>query len=335
MTNSVTIHPAPDHPGGGYAVIRVSDPIGLSANARISVFDLFRERFLGEHDWQPDPFEFGPYYTKAEGDTVEFSIGPEIVNRVSEFTSVRVEVGGHPTTLTWPENILQNPTAVSYSTIYSEEDTGKILEKETVRPPALEPSHVEDPIDTLPFESAPQPSSKPDPKEPKRLISSYIFLIIAIIAGFVIWWFALRDTSDITRDDVVATIDCSLEGALASDTGPVAALGSLADASDAGDCDLVIDASFALRLIEQAAVNGDGIALATLGDIYSSYTINPLVEERLGVALSEDPVIAFDYYRRAQEAGSPNLEAQLAAICEGTDESGDMMIQVEREDLCP
>ena len=330
MTNIVTIHPAPDYPGGGYAVIRVSDPIGLSGTARIRVFDLFRERYLGEHDWQPDPFDFGPYQTVSKGETVEFCIGPEIVNRVPEFTSVRIEVGGHPTTLTWPEDILQDPTRASNSTIYREEDHGDQLVNETVTPVAepivAPPALVQDPP------VAPEPTPPPaEKKDPKSLAWLWILLIVIAAAAIAVWWFVLRETPAPTP---VVAIDCSLEGALADADGPLAALAGLADAADAGDCDAPIDASFALRLIEQAAVNGDATALATLGDIYNSYTTNPLVEERLSVALSEDPVIAFDYYRRAQDAGGADLDAQLAAICEGTEETGDMMIQMERRDLC-
>lgn len=333
MTNIASVFPSPDYPSGGYAIVRVSDPLGVSPNTKISIYDLFRERYLGMHDWQPDAHEFGPYETTptSDGAAVEFCIGPEIVNQIAEFTNIRIDIGGHPTTLTWPDNVLQDPSAVPYGTIYKDDepkDDGSAGLTTTVQIEDViekEETVTTDPPPPLP---APPPPAK---RKPWWLL---ILLLLLIAAGLGAWWLT-RDTDEppVTPPEEPA-LACTLENALNGDAAPLDMLLQFADRSDAQECNPAVDAAFALRLTEQAATNGDATALAAIGDVYNPFYANPLLEDRLGVVLSDDAAIAFSYYLRARDAGGAAAADALAVICAGTETTTDFIVQQDRRELC-
>ncbi|WP_342078210.1 hypothetical protein [Yoonia sp. SS1-5] len=372
MSNSVTLHPSPNHPSGGFAIVRVSNPLGLSQTARISVYHMFMERYLGEHDWQPDSHDFGPYEILQAEDphAIEFCIGPEIVNRVEGFTSVKVEVGGHPTTLTWPENILQDESAVPYGTIYRPPEPTEPPQQDLVgqtqdapvapppepeviaEPPAPEPEP--EPTPAPPTPPPPEPEPEPEPDTGKGSPLPWIILgilLLLLIAGVVYWFMFVRDAdgtddTDTTPPTETETSDggpvlrppeetnCSVSYAANFPQGPLAALVQLADLSDEGNCEPPIDDQFALRVIESAAAGGSAEALAALGDVYNGFVDDPIIEGRLGLALSDDAAIAFDYYRRAQAAGATDLSAQLGPLCDGTADTQDFLLIQDRQELC-
>lgn len=348
MTNKASLRPAADYPGGGYAIVRIDDPLGVSTIAYINIFDLFRERYLGPHEWQPDAHDFGPYPTMptTDGVAMEICIGPEIVNQIAEFTNIRIEIGGHATTLTWPDNVLQDPRAQPYGTIYKEPDPSEILSDTVQRPvddttvtDGKDAKHPED--DDAQTLDEREPVVTPPPAEQKK--GSFVplmigLLFVAVLGGLGIWWFT-KDQGAATEPEpnpepVETVVECTIGNALNGDLAPLEMLATFADRSDAGDCDPAIDANFALRLTEQAAVNGSADALAAIGDVYNPFYSHPLLTDRLAVTLSDDAAIAVDYYRRAIAAGGGPSEDALRAFCEGTSDSADIMLQQDRQELC-
>lgn len=348
MTNKANLRPAADYPGGGYAIVRIDDPLGVSTTAHISIFDLFRERYLGPHEWQPDAHDFGPYPTTPtpDGVAMEICIGPEIVNQIAEFTSILIEIGGHATTLTWPDNVLQDPRAQPYGTIYKEPDPTENLSDTVQRPvedaaftDAKDAGQPED--DDAQTVDEREPSVTPPPAEPQK--RSFVplligLLLVAILGGLGIWLFT-KDQGATTEaepepEPVETAVACTIDNALNGGLAPLEMLAIFADRSDVGTCDPAIDANFALRLTEQAAVNGSADALAAIGDIYNPFYSHPLLTDRLAVTLSDDAAIAVDYYRRAIAAGGGPSEDALSAFCEGTSDSADIMLQQDRQELC-
>lgn len=116
---TLTIRPDPNHPAGGYVVLSLPARPDLSGTVNLSVLETFGSRWLAPSaedakggigvaapNWQPIAHAFGPYPLRRAGDRVEFTVGPEIVNKIDGYTSLVLTVGEADYSLSWPDDIM-------------------------------------------------------------------------------------------------------------------------------------------------------------------------------------------------------------------------------------
>jgi hypothetical protein len=68
-------------------------------------------------------------------------------------------------------------------------------------------------------------------------------------------------------------------------------------------------------LIEDGAAADDPAALLLFGTLYDAEVLDPDFETAIGLAFSDSPAIAADYYARARAAGADGADARLQSAC--------------------
>lgn len=471
MNASAIIHPHPDYPNGGYAIVEIVGAQQPGDTISLTILDLFQERYLNTRGWEATPQAFGPYPVQSTAtDRFRFAIGPEIVNQLEEFKSLRLDFADQQTFVTWPGTVLRDPSAKPSGTIFAEAKPDATLSETLTNPPPELPQEIEtsppppqpDPVpettapvapplmseptgdsidailsgggadtsDLLPGEeeevtrqpilevppsragavvapavepvqrdTTPATPSQPQPPERRKpSVAGPLLVLLLMIAGAAgggWWWMQNQadpvdgqetaegngsqtppdsaaddgettdragdtDTADggdttpdpdSTTDDTEPSEpdettdvadgpetpdarDCSIEAALALEGDMLLILSDFTDAADAGDCDTQITPEFALRAVEEAAGRGDASAMLALGALYDESVAQPLLETRLGLSLTDDPSLALGWYGRAAEAGSPDAEIAVEAVCEATEGTDNMALDFVREDYC-
>lgn len=157
MSASAIIHPHPDYPNGGYAIVEIVGAAQPGETISLTILDLFQERYLNANGWEATAENFGPYPIRSTApDRFRFAVGPEIVNQLEEFKSLRLDFADQQTFVTWPGSILRDPSAKPDGTIFAEEKPDATLSETVVTPPPALP--VED-VGTPP--PPPQPVAPP------------------------------------------------------------------------------------------------------------------------------------------------------------------------------
>ncbi len=106
-TIPLTIRPDPDRPSCGFAVVSMPSGGTMPETVPVAVLETFGGRWLapsagdasgqigiGDRNWQPVALGFGPYRVRLVADRAEVTLGPEIVNKIGGYTSLRLIVGG-------------------------------------------------------------------------------------------------------------------------------------------------------------------------------------------------------------------------------------------------
>ena len=128
---SLTVHPDPQEPAGGFAFLELPDGSLTEESVTVAVFDAYGERWLaaneevgarvgiGNPHWQAERFAFGPYtvYHHEGADWVR--IGPEIVNKIEEYAPLRIEVGGAGYDVSWPDDVPPRALAATWLWLYT------------------------------------------------------------------------------------------------------------------------------------------------------------------------------------------------------------------------
>ncbi|MCV6584881.1 MAG: hypothetical protein OIF47_05060 [Marinibacterium sp.] len=364
MSIDVEIEPDGTRPLGGYA--RILLPAGTLAGptTSVSLYEMFRERFLGEDGWQPTEALFGPYPVEDLGDRQCVIVGPEIVNHIDEFAAVRLALGDVVSETTWPDAIAHAPTAPPLGRILRPDEpdpaAGSALtgtrptpaptpqpeppqEVAEPDPPAVDPvvEPVAEPIDD-PVEPEPDPVDPPtDPVPVKSGSSSWIWIVLVLLlaaaAGGAYYHFAMREPVPAPEPEPVPdpvpepvpepepAPDPCTDAALSADD--VAFADRLAALRACGD---KASAAAALAVLEAGLAAEDAETLLTFGHLYNPDISAPGIEDLVGLSFDPQPEVAIDYYMRARDAGAEGADAALSASCDALRASDPSAA----EDLC-
>ena len=346
----IEIRPDPAHPRGGFAELQVDGAALADEVAEVAIFDAYSGRYLGDDGWQATRHGFGPYrvdHTTPGGARV--IIGPEIVNQLDEFAILRIEMGPVSAEITWPEDIMPAPGAariegISVASIAAETKLTAVLTAADLAPaPDGDPGPDLDAATIPEFEQEPEPEPEaepapapvPHPVEPAmpedldpdnapgpsgaRWLLPVLLLLFAAGAAYF-YMTAAPDQPKIAGG-------CGLDHLAAND-------GFAAQAEAIRACGAQVSPDTALTLLERAAANGDGTALAFFGMFYDKEANDAVIEGEIGLSFDDNPATAADYYARAIAAGAGVARDPLQKLCARMAEMSDTLVQSAYEDHC-
>lgn len=321
---SLTVHPDPQHPAGGFAFLELPGGSLPDGTVMVAIQDAFGDRWLAppgdanggvaiaKPDWQGERHDFGPYEVHRHDGADWVRIGPEIVNRIEEYTPLRIEVNGQAYDVTWPDDVPPRAGAAASGTIRPPVAAAVAppVPPPVSAPPALEPEPDEDP-------EPPDADPDPDPASAgsRRRIWLMLGLVLLLLAAIAaVWVWTDRDEPADPARPAAATPDAG------DDTCTYAALAALpggfgrAEAA-LRDCGARVSPETALRLIEDAAARDEAGALLLFGTLYDGDDLDPRIENLIGLSFDDDPAQAAEYYARAVAAGSEPAKDRLSATC--------------------
>jgi hypothetical protein len=332
--------PDPSSPGGGFGYLVAVDTDALEASVHVQVFDTYSGRWLGatedegtvsvgDGNWQSETYSFGPYETQIQGSEVWIRIGPEIVNKIEEYTPLRLTVAGNTADLVWPDNVLPRMAPALVGEIQS--TTVRSSEVTHLRPELVDETAETD----RQFEDV--ETETPEAEEPSRtgwlLWSILLATLIAVTGTYFLWPEA--DTPDGTGiayepdEETETAVPCS--HASISKAGG----GYLAMETSLRECGSTISANDAIRLLEMGVREGSPDALLLFGKIYDAGKRDELIESTIGLTFEDDPATAAEYYHRAKAAGSPEAETLLIVTCERLSKLSSTLATGAFDDYCP
>lgn len=326
MTTDIDIEPDPSRPLGGYA--RIVLPAGTLAHSEVtlSVYEMFKERFLGQDGWQPTKTAFGPYPVQSTASGQQILIGPEIVNHLSEFVPVRLDFGDFEAELTWPDTVAVAPNAppIGYEIGHETAPTpppqppGPSLtpgpgpgNPPLSPPPGPTPGAVPGP--TPGPAPAPTPGLGPGGRSPWVPLLIVGLVALALAAGGYYYWSSLEpepEPEPAPGPEPEPADPCAAEGLTGSDAAFDKRLESLRGCADAAS------AETALAILESGVAAGDPDALLLFGHLYNPDVTDEDIESAVGLSFGDNFAVAIDYYSRAKDAGSDTAAEALAQACE-------------------
>lgn len=340
---SLTVHPDPQEPAGGFAFLELPGGSLSGESAMVAVQEVFGGRWLmpsgdkarqigaGNPNWQTTRHEFGPYTVHRHDNADWLRLGPEIVNRIEEYTPLRIAIGGMVFDVTWPDDV---PPRAGAAVLGGIQAIGRVRTPEPARQPVPPPSAVppepdppEEPFQELPVEPDVAPISVAH-KRPAWLLP--LLLVLVLLAALFAAWWLIPDGAphDPVRADTPETDRCKLT-ALSGLPG-----GFAATAQAIRDCGRDVSPDTALRLIEDAAGTGDPEALLLFGTLYDGDELDPRIETLVGLTFADDPAQAAGYYARAAAAGSGPAKDRLSAACARLAGAGATLDKGAHDDFC-
>ncbi|SFT67086.1 hypothetical protein [Sedimentitalea nanhaiensis] len=338
---SLTIHPDPQHPAGGYAFLELPSGSLPDAPVSVAVFDSYGERWLAPHPeqgdridigdavWQADRVGFGPYEVHRHDGADWVRIGPEIVNRLDEYMPLRIEVDRQGYDVSWPDDVPPRAGAAVLGGLRPV--ARKMAEASADRLVGTRPADTLDPPEVEETVLVQPPIAEPTAPEPagRRIrIGSLIWpLAVLMVAGAVAAWYLWPLPDDDQAGETEAE-HCSL-AALSAVAG-----GFTAIADAIRKCGADVSADTALRLVEEAAAQDDGDALLLFGTLYDGTRLDPRIETLVGLTFEDDPAKAAEYYARAAGAGAAGAQGHLADICQILSASTATLAKGAYDDFC-
>ncbi|MHA6262503.1 hypothetical protein ACXYMO_04815 [Arenibacterium sp. CAU 1754] len=335
---TLTVHPDPQEPAGGYAFLELAEGSLPQDSVTVAVFDAYGERWLapsqddgekisiGNPNWQAERHDFGPYKVYGHEGADWVRIGPEIVNKIEEYSPLRLSINGVEHTATWPDDI---PPRAGAAVL------GGIQAVARVRPdPVVHPA-VQPPVAELHAESG-VPDLPEDPDTPTGGFRIWIWLIalillVAIAVG--VWWFWMRDdalTAKVPSDSTpVATRERCSFAALSVLPGGFAEAGAALR-----DCGREVSPDVALEVIESFAAQDDPDALLLIGTLYDGTELDARIEKLIGLTFDPDDARAAGYYARASSAGSDAAQTRLGDTCARLSGSASTLAKGAFDDFC-
>ncbi len=303
---SLKVHPDPQHPAGGHGFLEV--PGGSLPNGPVSVAvqDAYSGRWLhpaeGTEDgenWRPQRHAFGPFQVHRQEHGDRILIGPEIVNRIGEYTPLRIELNDHAHDVTWPDTMLPAAPRAEPGRLSATARPVAIAAPVAPVAPVVPPVRPDIPKPQPEMETAEPPASR------RWLLILLLVLAVAAVAAF--FWF----NRDGGGSGTTATGDpdlCSAERVLSLDgyTPRIAAV---------RDCGRSALPETALRVVEDAAAANNSEALLLFGTLYDDKHLDARIENLVGLTFSDNPARAAEYYARAARAGSQEAADRLATVC--------------------
>ncbi|MFK7754134.1 MAG: hypothetical protein AB8B51_16510 [Sedimentitalea sp.] len=352
---TLTVHPDPQEPAGGFAFLELPGGSLPVDGVHVSVMESYGERWLapseaegerveiGDGHWQSDQHRFGPYDVHAHEGADWVRIGPEIVNKIEEYTPLRIVVDGKSHDVSWPDDVTPRAGAAVLGPIQSisrkEADAGGAR---LVGKAGSEPDDSDTVVPTPPPPPPPQPGPVVEEKGRSWTLPILLLLLIAI-AGALVWWFVLREPGEeiaTVPDPVVAPV-ITPEPAPAPVAANPCTLAALKELGGFGaieaairDCAGNVTADDAFELVEEYAANDDPAALLLFGMLYDERAQDPRMKADVGLALEADATKAVEYYARAVKAGSRDAQSRLSATCEQLAVSTSTLAKGAYDDFC-
>ncbi len=321
---TVTVRPDPGEPAGGYAILEMPAGALSEDSVTVTVQDAFAGKWLGPGGaWQGERHAFGPCPVERDGDVIRVRIGPEIVDHVEEYATLKITLGPVSAELVWPDNVPPRPPAAAPGTIHARHRhidaaepavplTAAVEEPRPAPEPAAEGPSPQPEWDDTDDAAGPEPAPA---SALRRFVVPSVLALILLAAVFATLWYwpdkapaPAVPAGGISETRAVAD-PCAAE-ALISAGGGFAETGRALRA-----CAGKVDPDTALRLIEDAAARGDGAALQLFGTLYDGEALDEPIETGIGLSFGDDPAKAAEYYARAAGAGAEAARARLAQVC--------------------
>ncbi len=323
---SLVLHPDPQQPAGGFGFLELPSN-SLPDMVTLAIKDAYSERWLtpveemhaeiGNPNWQPQKAGFGPYQVLRHDGADWVRIGPDIVNKLEEYTPLVIEVDGRAFSVTWPDTIAPRAGLAGLGGLQTvQPKPAPAPEPELKRPP--EP----DPVVT------PEPKVNGEPRKRSMLWLWIIFLLLAA-AGAAAWFWTREErvSLPINTTPISNNENCGLPA--------LSVLGGFAAQLDAvRECGRDVSPDTALKLIEDAAGADDPLALRVFGTLYDGDQLDPRIENLVGLSFADDPARAVEYYARAVEAGDPQATSHVTATCDRLKGSSQTLEKGAYDDFC-
>jgi hypothetical protein len=337
MSRSIAVTPHPDHPNGGYALVRVTPVTIEPADRRIQIHRGDWERpYLGDKGWQVGEAYLQPETTNLSDGAWVLTLGPSIVQEIDAGT-FRVSFPGLSLVqnVLWP-NIDPLPGGKSHG--HSIATTARVPGKPitstpkftSAQPqtsaPVLSSGPVEAPRSTAMSGAAP---ASPLPASRRRRQLTAGALALMVLAGGGFYWYSRSPASvpvGVAAVDIPpATADFDV------DRAPVREIIERASTGPDGN-NFLIDVAVrrvgqnnhddALVLYEVAADRGSSVAMTRIAKMYDPNGFRPGAPFN-----SPDPRQAAKYYKMAIEAGDTTATEPRAALKRSLEE------RIERGDV--
>lgn len=365
----IDIHPDPDAPYGGFAILSLPEGSLQEAETIVQVQSGYSQLWLaptlgenlmigiGEANWQADPYAYGPYAVHRNSGRDLIRIGPEIVNKIEEFAPLSLRIGPYRLDTNWPDNIMPRVAAALIGGVSgvargaARDTTGDRLVGRRAAPelpPEPEPDTAYDDAGDWPADDDPAPEptaalgSQSEPvsqqtgsgksgKEPRRRLLFGLAALLIIALGLAYWLLpqSLTATDDTPATRVPDGTPCSLATLDATPGGFGAAMTAIQG------CLGSVNAETAFAVVENAARRGDGAALLMLGTLYDPDVTDPLFEDRLAVSFDPNLALAVEYYAHARSLGIAEAGGRMARTCEALRARADTLSQGAYSDFCP
>ena len=331
---SLTIHPDPQEPAGGFAFLELPGGTLGEGPVNVAVMEVYGSRWLGptgeaddkvtigEAHWQGERHDFGPYPVHQHDGADWVRIGPEIVNKIDEYTSLRISVGGQVGDVTWPDDVPPRAGAAVLGGLQPtarttpQDDGAALVGKPTDPAPAPDP--VPKPPETP---EAGEPESQRAPKM-RALWQPLILVLLMCAVSAALWAMITRDDSPVVTEDT-----CTLPALMALD-GFVATQKAIRACGDALSPDTV------LKIVEGNAAQDDPDALLLFGTLYDGSERDEKIEGVIGLTFDHDAVSATEYYARAAQAGSDEARIRLGVTCAQLAGSDETLAKGAYDDFC-
>ncbi|MCF6231879.1 MAG: hypothetical protein L3J36_02065 [Rhodobacteraceae bacterium] len=361
----LTIHSDPQEPTGGFAFLELPGGSLGTGRVMVGVFEVYGSRWLGPSDadgdkveigdgnWQGERHEFGPYLVHAHDGADWVRIGPEIVNKIEEYTPLRLTIGTLSEDVTWPDDVPPRAGAAVLGGLQSTalgggRGAGAALVGKAAAPEPEQPPEPAPP--PVPPELAPEPEPELDqtvifvpPKKTSKIL--WWLLLLLVLTGLalgVAWWFFWRQQPVLPTGEppVAETGVETVEPGTGEPASPCtrAALTTLAGFAATRDairtCGDALSPDTVLSIVEDAASTGDKDALLLFGTLYDGATVDARIETVIGLSFADNPALAAEYYARAHEAGSAEAETRLGGVCALLAGATDVMAKGAFDDFC-
>lgn len=350
---TLSVHPDPAVRGGGFGFIAVPQGTLPKGPVTVAVMETYGSRWLapseaeegmaeiGNPNWQAERHEFGPYEVHPHEGCDWIRIGPEIVNKIEEYTPLRIHLGDFSEDISWPDNVPPRAGAAVLGGL----QTAATPQKPPAPPPLMatrsaptpepeqdEPGVAEAPEPQVTADPVADPPEDAETSKRNRFILPVILTALALAAILAAMWFLPEDEAPVAQTPppppAPAGTPCSAD-VLAATPGGFAAV---ADA--VRDCAGQVPPDVVLTLLEDAAAAGDATALLLFGMIYDGGWTDAKIEDQIGLTFSDDPAQAAEYYARAVAAGSRAAPDRLAAVCTVLAGTETTLAQGAHDDYC-
>lgn len=362
---SLTISPDSGAPLGGTALLGLAHGILGAGETHVKVQSRYSLLWLaptagegalihvGEANWQSDPHPFGPYRVETTADGEVVRIGPEIVNKLEEFSPLTLEIDGRRFEVFWPDNVVPRTGAALLGAVsgikrssVGDPTEGRLVGQRVVEnevPKATEDQDEQDLAEPdVPSMMEPEHPGDKDVEEggsagagKSRIYVILGGLLFALIAALVLAYFIFQrnaNSGDVVHsDDDVPALQppsCTRE-ALAAVPGGFSEMSQAMVA-----CGDRLSADTAFLLVENAANSGDAEALLALATLYDEASFDPVFEGQFGIALEGNLALATEYYFRAMQQESEPARTRLMDACTRLESRSDTLSVGAHDDYC-
>jgi len=334
---SLTIHPDPQEPAGGFAFLELPGGSLGAGPVHVAVREVYGNRWLGasgdtggkasigDGNWQGERHEFGPYPVHAHDGADWVRIGPEIVNNIDEYTPLRIDVAGQVADVSWPDDV---PPRAGAAVLGGLQPTARPVPQEAGaqlvgKPPEPAPEPEPTPPE-IPEADEPDPEPAPDTGAKMRALWQPLILVLLMCAISAALW------AMISRDEapVAVTQDTCTRAALVALDDFTATEKAIRACGDAVSADTV------LKIVEDASARDDPGALLLFGTLYDGAETDARIETVIGLSFDHDAALATGYYARAVMAGSDLARSRLAVTCAQLAGSDETLAKGAYDDFC-